>query len=115
MPQLFTQSEPAVEVLVEPIVPRPLLVIAGGGHVGQAVAALAVDVGFDVTVLDDRPEFTDPALFPPGVVTHTGDVPRAMAALAIDRDTYITIVTRGHRQDAEVLAACLRSPGLISG
>ncbi len=51
------------EVFVEPVVPNPLLLIAGGGHVGQAVAGEALRVGFDVTVIDDRPEFTAAALF----------------------------------------------------
>ena len=43
--QLFAESSenPKVitEVLVEPVIPKPLLIIAGGGHVGQAVALQA--------------------------------------------------------------------------
>lgn len=96
-----------VEVFVEPIVPRPLLVIAGGGHVGQALAALAVQIGFDVTVIDDRPEFTDPAFFPQGVSVCCGPVPQQIGACPMGRDTYVVLVTRGHRQDAEALAACI--------
>ena len=67
-------------VLVEPVVPGPLLLIAGGGHVGQALAVQAALLGFEVTVLDDRPEFTDPALFPEGARTRCGDVEQELAA-----------------------------------
>ena len=53
-------------MLVEPLIPKPLLLIVGGGHVGQAVAAQASLVGFEIVVIDDRPEFARPALFPDG-------------------------------------------------
>jgi xanthine dehydrogenase accessory factor len=102
--QLFTKSsdDPKVltEVLVEPVIPKPLLIIAGGGHVGQALALQAGLVGFDITVVDDRPEFTDPALFPQGTTTYDGDIPKIIAAQPIAGDAYIVIVTRGHKLDA---------------
>ena len=110
-PQRFVENSPAgeglVEFFVEPVVPRPLLLVAGGGHVGQALAALAVQIGFDVTVIDDRPEFANPALFPPGVNVCCGSAPEQIAAQPLDKDTYVVLVTRGHRHDAEALAACI--------
>ena len=99
-----------VETLVEPVVPNPLLLIVGGGHVGQALAAQAVLIGFDVTVLDDRPEFAEPALYPEGVRTRCGDMAEELAAHPVGSDTYIVIVTRGHQHDADALRACIRRP-----
>lgn len=117
--RLFTESshEPRhvfTEVLVEPVIPKPLLLIAGGGHVGQAVAIQASLVGFDVTVVDERPEFTDPALFPEGTRTYSGEMAQQIAALITD-DTYVVIVTRGHKLDAEVLEACIHSHAAYIG
>lgn len=113
-PQLFverSESPDAVtEVLVEPMIPKPILLIAGGGHVGQALATQASLVDFDVTVIDDRPEFTDQALFPEGATTCCGDIPKQIAALSTTADTYIVIVTRGHKLDAETLDACIHAP-----
>jgi xanthine/CO dehydrogenase XdhC/CoxF family maturation factor len=109
------------EVLVEPVVPGPLLLIAGGGHVGQALAVQAALLGFEVTVLDDRPEFTDPALFPDpasfagGVRTRCCDVEQELAAQPLGPDTYLVIVTRGHQHDAAALRACLRRPAAYIG
>jgi len=100
----------ASDVLIEPVVPDPLLVIAGGGHVGQALARQARLIGFSVTVVDDRPEFTDPALFPGGVATVCGDIAATLRALPAADDTYIVIVTRGHLHDAEALEACIHRP-----
>jgi xanthine dehydrogenase accessory factor len=119
MPRLLVDDAPspgqAVEVFIEPVVPRPLLVIAGGGHVGQALAVQAMHVGFDVMVIDDRPEFTRADLFPAGATTRCGDVAREIAAVAETPGTYIVIVTRGHQHDAVALAACIRSPAAYIG
>ena len=116
--RLFTESSQEInvltEVLVEPIIPKPLLLIAGGGHVGQAVAYQASLVGFDITVIDERPEFTSPGLFPEGARTYCGDIAKQIAALVED-DTYVVIVTRGHKLDAEVLNACIRSRAAYIG
>jgi xanthine dehydrogenase accessory factor len=113
--QLFTESSHAfTEVLVEPLIPEPLLLIAGGGHVGQALTCQANLVGFDVTVIDERPEFTDPALFPAGTRTYCGDMAKQIATLVAD-DTYVVIVTRGHKLDAKVLEACIHRPAAYVG
>jgi xanthine dehydrogenase accessory factor len=114
MPELFTVSirnpEVLTEVLVEPVIPKPLLLIAGGGHIGQALALQASLVGFDVAVIDDRHEFTDPALFPQGTTTHCCDIPKKITSLSVGDDTYVVLVTRGHKLDAETLEACINTP-----
>jgi xanthine dehydrogenase accessory factor len=113
-PQLFVKSDggasPTLQVFVEPVIPKPLLLIAGGGHIGQALALQASLVGFDITIIDDRAEFTDPALYPEGTTRRCGDIPEQIAVGPIASDTYIVIVTRGHKLDAEVLEACIHAP-----
>jgi len=111
--QLFVEA--SEEVLVEPVIPKPLLMIAGGGHVGQAVALQASLVGFDIIVIDDRPEFIDPDLFPEGTTTYCGDIPQQLAAIAIGSGTYVVLVTRGHKLDAETLEACIHTPAAYIG
>lgn len=101
--------------LVEPVVPNPVLLIAGGGHIGQSLAQWGVLLGFDVTVVDDRPEFSDPARFPKGVTAHCRNIPETVAAFPITRDVYIVLVTRGHKHDAEALEACIHSPAAYLG
>ncbi|MBM4032683.1 MAG: XdhC family protein [Planctomycetes bacterium] len=118
---VFTSEEPRLfageqaEAFVEPLIPRPVLLIVGGGHVGQAVAAQASLVGFEVTVLDDRPEFTRPELFPDDTARCCGPIGQEVAAFPFAADTYAVIVTRGHVHDAEALAACLRRPAAYVG
>src|SRR6266478_2960007 len=58
LPQLSGAS-----VLFERIEAEPRLVIAGAGHVGASLARLAALVGYRVTLIDDRAEFLNRALF----------------------------------------------------
>src|SRR5437588_11454136 len=50
----------------ETVAPPCALWIAGSGHVAQAVAPLARELDFEVTVFDDRPALANPQFFPPG-------------------------------------------------
>lgn len=118
-PRLFVDNSEmpggSTEVLVEPVIPKPLLLIVGGGHVGQALSLQAILNGFDVMVMDDRPEFTNPVLFADDVRTRCGDIPKEVAGFPIDKDTYVVLVTRGHKQDAEALEACIHAPAAYVG
>jgi xanthine dehydrogenase accessory factor len=109
------QTGERLEALVEAVVAKPRLLIVGGGHVGQAIALQANIVGFDIVVIDDRAEFTRPELFPEATSTLTGDIPQTVAAFPHSDDTYIALVTRGHKCDAEALEACLRKPHAYLG
>jgi xanthine dehydrogenase accessory factor len=53
-----------VEIYVEPILPKPVLVVVGVGHVGKAVAHLAKWLGFNVVVSDDRADFCNAQAVP---------------------------------------------------
>ncbi len=114
IPMLFSENSPGTslneEVFVEPVIPKPLLVIAGGGHIGQALAIQANLVGFDIIVLDDRSEFTYPKLFPENTKTICGDIKQQLARIPPEKDTYIVIVTRGHKNDADALEVCINKP-----
>jgi xanthine dehydrogenase accessory factor len=100
------------DTLVEPLIPPPLLLIVGGGHVGQALARQAVLVGFDVVVVEDRPEFAEAGRFPGALAVRCGDVAGELRKFPLDGDTFVALVSRGHRTDAAALAACVREPGL---
>ena len=111
----LSASTPRLEVLMDPCIPNPLLLIVGGGHVSQALARQASVVGFEIAVIEDRPDFARPALFPVGATLRCGAVAQELAAFPVSHDTYIALVTRGHSQDAEALAACIQRPAAYLG
>jgi xanthine dehydrogenase accessory factor len=96
------------EFLVEPVLTQPQLVVAGGGHVAKALAAQAQLVGFDVTVLEDRPEFADPSRFG-GATVIAGSVPESIAALNAGPHMFLVVATRGHKLDADCVLAGART------
>ena len=60
-------------IYTETITPPCEFWIAGSGHIAQAVAPLALQLDFAVTVLDDRPELANHEFFPKPVTLRTGD------------------------------------------
>lgn len=88
------------DLLVEAIASRPRIVIAGGGHVALAIARQAAMLDFDVTVVEDRPEFATDERFP-GATILQGDVPTTLGSLRYPWNSFIVIATRGHKLDAD--------------
>lgn len=105
----------AMEVFVEPVFPRPKLIIAGAGHIGKATARLGARLGFQVTIIDDRPSFANAKHVPDADTILCGDIAKEIAGLSIDKNTYVVVVTRGHRHDAQALAACIHAPAAYIG
>ncbi len=99
---------------VETIDPPTKLLIVGAGHVGQALAKLSDTLDFATTVIDDREDCASIERFPTSVRI-VGDIEAELAQLAIDEQTYIVIVTRGHRHDGRALAAVINSKAKYIG
>jgi len=93
----------------EPLLPKPVLIICGGGHVGCAVGKLAAWSGFDVVAIDDRGSFANKERFPDASKIIVEDPAKVMKDFPLDADSYICIVTRGHRHDAVILKEVIRS------
>ena len=99
----------------EEIEPSPKLVIAGAGHVGQALAKLATEVGFEVTIIDDRADLASAERFPTARHCTIGEIEPELRRQPIDASTFIVIVTRGHRHDGKALAAVIDSDAKYIG
>ena len=89
-----------VEVFVEPILPPPLLVVIGAGHVGKAVVHLAKWLGFRVAVCVDRAEFCTPEATPGADIYHPITMDKLPEHIKIDSRTILILTTRGSSVDA---------------
>ncbi len=108
-------EEEGTRYLIESGIPRDTLYLFGGGHVAAWTAKIAAIVGFRIVVLDDRPEFSNAERFPDAercLVPQTFDSifqSSDMAEEPMGVSSYIVIVTRGHRNDAEILEQTLQT------
>lgn len=91
--------------------PKERLLLLGGGHIAQPVCRYAADLGFAVTVADDRPSFANLTRFPDAEEVICEAFPKAIQGFQIHENDYVAVITRGHRYDAD----CLRSilPGVF--
>jgi xanthine dehydrogenase accessory factor len=104
-----------VEVFVEPILPDPLVIVIGAGHVGKAIVHLAKWLGFRVAVSDDRAELCAPEVTPEADAYYPVPMSELPKHTRIDRRTFLILTTRGSSVDVEGLAPLLDTPAAYIG
>lgn len=106
---LSEESDTSSFLFLESVFPPLKLVIAGAGHIGRSLAHIGRLIGFDVTVIDDRPEYANHENIPDAEHIIAEDIGLTISEIPKKADTYLVIVTRGHKDDAEALRACIGS------
>jgi len=104
-----------VEAHIDPLLPRPGLLVFGGGHIGVCLAHMAGIAGFRVILVDDREEFANRERFPTADEVVVASPEEAFKSVAIGPDSYVVSVTRGHLLDEEVVAGALATPARYIG
>jgi xanthine dehydrogenase accessory factor len=105
----------AAQVLIEVIEAPSTFLVVGAGHIGRSLAKIGSEAGFSVTVLDDRADYASPELIPEADRVICADFEEALASFPINSNTYIVMVTRGHKQDELSLRATVTSPAAYVG
>ena len=97
-------------VVCEPMLPQERLIVLGAGHIALPVCQFGVACGFEVCVIDDRPDFANRVRFPEAAAVICDSFENAIRSLKITPFDYVVVITRGHRHDADCLRALL--PGV---
>ena len=105
----------SLHVYVEAIQPARVAYLFGAGHVNALTAKAAKLAGFEVEVIDDRPEFASKDRFPDARALHTGDMDSALAGLKPNSRALVFIATRGHALDASALRWAVDTPAAYIG
>lgn len=104
-----------IHVFIEPVIPLPMLIIAGAGHIGKSLSRMGKMLDFKVIVIDDRPEYANHESLPFADRIIVGPVGQSLKELEIGYNTFIVIVTRDHKDDGEALKACITSNAAYIG
>jgi xanthine dehydrogenase accessory factor len=70
---------------------------------------------FRIIIIDERPEFANKDRFPEADQTIAGSLSTIMPGIQINGSSYIVILTRGHKGDAEALEQTINSPAAYIG
>lgn len=91
------------EIFLEPLVSEPRLIIAGAGHVAQALAKQASACGFRVFVVDERPRLLTPERFPGCVLL---DDFSSLSSFS-GRECYFAVMAADHGTSEKCLASIM--------
>jgi len=113
--RLETQPDAAYQVMLEVVEARPVLLVVGAGHIGQSLTRLGEYAGFSVTVLDDRPDFASRERLPEADRILCGDLVESLRGFPVDSNTYVVLVSRGHKEDELALREVVTSSAAYVG
>lgn len=97
-------------VFLEPLIPQPQLLIFGAGHIGTALTKMGKMLGFQITVIDNRPEFANKDRLPEADIVIAIEYEQSFEKLSFTPETYIVLVTHRHAHDQEILEHCIQHP-----
>lgn len=110
-----TVTRAGIRLLIEPPTTVVQLLILGAGHIALPLATMAKIVGYEVTVIDDRPSFANSARFSTADTIICDDFERALDGININPQTFVVIITRGHRYDKVCLRKVINQPASYIG
>jgi xanthine dehydrogenase accessory factor len=99
-----------ITAFIEPILSQQRLIIFGAGHIGKVLTHLGKMLEFNVTVVDNRPEFACKEMLPEADMIISGSYPENFLHLIFNDKTFIVIVTHQHLYDQQVLEFCIEQP-----
>ncbi len=107
-------AAPGGDLALEIARPPPRLVVFGAGPDARPVVRLATDLGWSVVVVDGRPVYARPALFP-GARVHCAPAERAVATAGVGHGDAALVMTHHYLHDRSLLRELLPGPAAYVG
>lgn len=98
------------EVLLEPVQPPHALIAIGSNATARALLRLAVELGWQATLVDNDPRVLDESRLPDGAMTVCAAPERLRETLTLDPHTSVVAMTHNFSRDAAYLAALHGAP-----
>lgn len=99
----------SIQLFLEPFVGHLEIVLVGGGHVNQALAKLARELDYRITVIDDRPQWANADFFPHAhEIQVVKTLKQPFEGLSRPENCFLVIATRCHATDRLVIREALK-------
>lgn len=109
-----------VTVLLEPLAAVPAVAVFGMGHVGLELARILARHDLDLHLVDTRPEMLSEAAVAPladataRIRLHSVPLLPEEVLVTLPPGAHVFVMTHDHAEDAAIVDAALRTPGLGS-
>lgn len=97
----------SMDVFIDLVRGAKHLYIAGGGHIAAELAPLAENMGYEVSVIDDREEYADPERYSETTQTRHGGYDEELRDLSMTEETAVVVATRSGTFDQHAVGAAL--------
>lgn len=104
-----------VEIFIETISEQPTVFIFGAGHLSYYISRYAKSLNFRFTVCDDRAEYANRKRFPDADNIIVENFESVFDRIKINKNSYIVIVTKGHKCDEIVLERAVKTDAKYIG
>ncbi|NBI05982.1 XdhC family protein [Senegalia massiliensis] len=91
------------EIFIKVFNKKDTLLIVGGGHIAQRLYKLGEFLDFKTVVFETRKEIIESDIFPDSVELKTGDITEELNNYPISDNSYIVLVSKGHKDDLKAL------------
>ena len=97
-----------MSIVLNKIMPKPRLVIFGGGHIGASLARMAASSTFQVDLVDERPEWIRLSHDVVGVKAHEADPIQFLKSNDMSKRHFFTVATHAHDLDQKIVERLLK-------
>jgi xanthine/CO dehydrogenase XdhC/CoxF family maturation factor len=99
----------SVDLLLIPIMPPPAILVCGAGHDALPVARLAVEMGWNCTIVDHRPGFARADRFPVSCEIQVLQPDELSANIALDQIDAAIVMTHHLGHDRQYLSQVIKA------
>ncbi len=106
----YTDDSDELTAFIEYRQPQISLIIIGAGNDARPLAAMADIIGWQVTVIDGRPNYTGKDRFPQACTIRISKPDNALNDIAIDQRTACLLMTHNYQYDKMMLHQLIQYP-----
>lgn len=112
---MLSNDDTLIEIFIKVFCRKDKLILVGSGNLVQDIYQIAAVMGYDISIIDNRPETLTRERFPLANELLLGDIVELLKSSEIDSNTSIVLVSHSHEYDEPALLTVVNSPARYIG